>query len=614
MPILPFLRIFRKIGYVSAITLLISMPVHAEDTGQAVQQWMVLRDSRQVYDFLSYARFINNHPAWPQINGAIRINAEAAMLRDGADNGTIVDWFDRHPPQTDEGRVRLIQALLQTGNRMGAKQQAVEFWHDGYFDGPRQARVIALVGGFSAADDAARMDNLLWIGNIARAESLLPTVDSTTRAIAKARIGLQRGSSQAPSLVQAVPGNARNQDGLLYDRIRYARRRNDDDFAAQLMQNAVGAKHGDYGHLWGKERLLLARRAFEQGNNSRAYQIAKAVGGLPKVERAELHWFAGWIALTRLNQARSAFQLFVTMHDEVATPLSKARAAYWAGAAAEQAGDTQAANQWFHTAAYHPHVFYGLMAAYALNQPQALMAQFVARNQSVSTSNPATRSDLAVAARILNRMNKVPERDLFLQALLNLTTQNKQAQNVIPVARELNSAKIALSAAKAAYQDGVLILDALFPRMPFPPQDGVDPALTLAIARQESMFDPMATSSAGARGLLQLMPGTAAHVANRYGIGYGGPQSLYQPRANLQLGQYYIKDMLDRYDGFAPLAIAAYNAGPGNVSKFLGTNGDPRVRGADWTDWVERIPFYETRNYVQRVWEAYVVYGYLLKS
>ena len=359
-------------------------------------------------------------------------------------------------------------------------------------------------------------------------------------------------------------------------------------------------------------RLLLARRAFEQGNNQRAYQIAKAVDGLPPVERADLHWFAGWIALTRLNQPQAAMRYFTTMYGEVATPLSKTRAAYWAGASAEQAGDKQTADAWFARAAQHPHVFYGLMAAYALNQPQDYMAQFAARSQSVASNNPMTRSDLADAARVLNRNGQIAERDAFLQSLITIATEKQQAQNVIPLARELNSAKMALNAAKTAYLNGVLVLDALFPRLPFPPQDGVDPALTLAIARQESLFDPTAISKAGARGLMQLMPATAAHVANRYGLGYNGPGSLYQPRANLQLGQYYLKDLLDRYNGFAPLAIAAYNAGPGNVDKFMAASGDPRNANIDWTDWVERIPFYETRNYVQRVWEAYVIYGYLL--
>ena len=243
-----------------AVVLAFQGPIshaYAETTSQAVQQWLDLRDDRQVYDFISYARFINAHPAWPQINSAIRLNAETALLRDGTDSGTLVDWFDQHPPLTDEGRVRLIQALQNSGNTLAAKQQAVEFWHAGYFDGPRAARVFSLIGGFSAADQAARANTLLWLGNLSRIESLLPSLDNTARAIAKARMALQRTSTQAPSLVQDVPGSRRNDDGLLYDRIRYARHRGDDDYAAQLMQNATG-QHGAYGHLWGREAFTIS--------------------------------------------------------------------------------------------------------------------------------------------------------------------------------------------------------------------------------------------------------------------------------------------------------------------------------------------------------------------
>lgn len=600
---------FRKIIPCIFMVLLATAPALADNTAAAVQQWLGLRDSRQYYDFLTYARFLNNHPAWPSQN-AIRINAESALLRDGADNGTLVDWFVKHAPMTDEGRVRYIQALHATGRTLQARQLAVEYWHDGYFDTARQARLYAIIGNiFTTQDNAARAETLLWRGNLARVEAMMPGLNPANQAVAKARIGLQNGSSKAPQLVQNVPSQYRNQGGLLFDRIRYARRRDDDAFATQLLGYASGS-YGDHGAAWGKEKLLLARRAFERRNPQRAYDIARAAEGLPPADRAELHWFAGWMALTRLQQPTKARALFETMYSEVATPMSKARAAYWAGSAASEAGDKAGAQTWYQRASQHPHVFYGLMAAYALGNPQTIMARFVARNQNVSS---APSSDLAAAARILHRLNKTTERDLFVQALITEKAKTKQAQTAIPLAREFNSAKLALMAAKTAYLDGVLVVDALFPRVPFPPQSGVDPALTLAIARQESLFDPNAISHAGARGLLQLMPPTAAHVAKRYGVPYSGSDTLFQPRINLQLGQFYLYDLQQRYNGFAPLAIAAYNAGPGNVAKFLDSNGDPRAPGADWTDWVERIPFHETRNYVQRVWEAYVVYGFILK-
>lgn len=593
-------------------TTILSSPAYAQSA--PAQQWLHLRDSREYYDFLTYARFLNAHPGWPQEN-AVRLNAEGALLRDGADNGTIADWFTRHAPVTDEGRLRYILALQQTGNSLAAQQTAREYWHQGYFDTGRQARLLVVMRGIlSTADHNARMDTLLWNGNLSRAETLLPQAGPEARAIAKARIALQRSSSKAASLVSAVPGNRRTTDnGLMFDRVRLARVRGDDDFAVQLL-NQYNGTYGEYDTQWWRERHILARRAFEKGRFQQAYQLAARHRCIKDADYAEAEWFAGWLALTRLHQARTGFDHFERMYRRVATPMSKARAAYWTGAAADELGQKAVANEWYKSAARHPHVFYGLMSAYALNNPKQLVNQFISRNQTVSASAISVLpADMVQAARSLTSMGKTKERDMFLTALINKAKEKGQPQAVIPLAKELHSSPGTLLAGKAAYEKGVLVLDALFPRINVTPVDGVEPALTLAIMRQESLFDRHAVSSAQARGLMQLLNGTAAHVAKRYGVRYGGPQSLFDPATNTRLGQLYLKDLLNRYDGFAPLSIAAYNAGPGNVTKFLAMNGDPRTKGADWADWVERIPFYETRNYVQRVWEAYIIYGYILQ-
>jgi soluble lytic murein transglycosylase len=588
-------------------------PALADNIQAAVQQWLHLRDSRDYYDFLSYARFLNSHCDWPQAS-VIALNAETALLRDNTDAGTIADWFSHHAPATDEGRLRQVLALQQIGQSLPAQQLAREYWQKGYFDTARQARLlVAFRDSLKPADHIARLDSLLWLHNLARAEMTLPLVSADYQAVARARIALQRVSSKAPSLVSAVGGNRRNSDnGLIFDRIRSARVRGDDAFARQLMNQYTGSQ-GAYDSLWWRERQLLARRAFEKGDFRTAYQLAAHHRAEKDADYAESEWFAGWLALTRLNQPKVGFDHFERMYRRVSTPMSKARAAYWTGVAAEELKQPAVARQWYEAAARHPHVFYGLMSAYALNTPEQAIASFKARNQSAPASLLSTLpNDMVQAARILNSLGKTKERDLFLNALLVKAKENGKAQAVIPLARELSSTPYTLLAGKAAYEQGTLVLDALFPRPNFAPVEGVDKALALAIARQESLFDRNATSSANARGLMQLLDGTAAHVARRHGVSYRGSSSLYDPATNTRLGQLYLQDLLTHYNGFAPLAIAAYNAGPGNINKFLNANGDPRAKGRDWTDWVERIPFYETRNYVQRVWEAYVIYGALL--
>jgi soluble lytic murein transglycosylase len=606
--------LFRKIVLSFFMALLLGSPAFAANAQTGVQQWLALKDSRQLADFGSYARFLNNYPGWPQEN-AVLINAEAALLRDASNNGTLVDWFTRHPPLTDEGRLRYILALQKTGHNLPARQMAREYWHEGYFDNTRQVRLLTAVPGTLNRDDhTARLNKLLWQGNIARAETLLPQLSAEQRAIAHARIALQKRSTNAASLMNAVSAHSRtNDEGLMFDRVRFARIQNNDDFAFQLISQYRGA-YKLHEAQWWRERNLLARRYFEKGNFLRAYQLAAGHRSNRDADFAEAEWFAGWIALTRLNRPKDAFDHFERMYRRVVTPMSKTRGAYWTGRAAEALGQKTIAEAWYRAGAQHPHFFYGLMSAYALNAQPQMMASFLQRNQSVSTQTISVLpADLVQAARILHRMNKSKERDAFLTQLVNRSKDKNQAHAVIPLAKELGSTPSMLLAGKAAYEKGTLVTEALFPRLNVPHVAGVDPALSLAIMRQESLFDRHATSSAQARGLMQLLDGTAAQVARKNNISYNGGQSLYDPTLNMRLGQLYIKELMNRYDDFAPLSIAAYNAGPGNVTKFIAQNGDPRIKGADWVDWTERIPFYETRNYVQRVWEAYIVYDQMMK-
>ncbi|MDB5477718.1 MAG: lytic murein transglycosylase, partial [Alphaproteobacteria bacterium] len=453
---------------------------------------------------------------------------------------------------------------------------------------------------------------LLWQGKLDRAQKTLAYIDDPDFAqMGMTRIRLQRGDSRALASVAQCTANAAQDNGLVFDLARYYRQRGDDASAIRALGRRRAAMD-PYDDLWWRERSLLARRALENGNYQGAYNLVKAHGHDGGTELAEAEWLAGWLAVTRLKQPSAAFHHFERMYRNVKTPISIARAAYWAGIAAEQMRDKTLARQYYSYAAQHMNTFYGQLGAYALGNPKASFAAFFRRDRpSRSFSSGALPQDLIGAARILKTMNRPGERDMFLRTALRVATARGQAQNLIQVARELGSTPIALSAAKAAYDKGVLVSDGLFPRAAVPANRNVEAALTLGIIRQESLFDPMAVSRADARGLMQLLPGTARQVARQAGIPYTSDYSLFQPNTNMVLGQEYLARMQARYDNFVPLVAASYNAGPGNVDKWLRSMGDPRKDPYSWVDWVERIPFYETRNYVQRVWEAYSVYQYM---
>ncbi len=579
---------------------------------QDVSQWLELRNSKRLAPFETYARFLERRPDWPE-SRLLREKAENALGSGKIPAERQRRYFAQFAPVTDDGKLAQIRALEGNGGTTQAMALLREAWEAGSFSAAQQDFILQRWrGALGAASHERRLDALLWQGNLARAERALTYVGPKARRIGRVRLNLQRSDRNAEAEALALLDSAPHEGGLYFDLARHYRGRDRNAQAVQILARYRGEKKGREKQWW-RERHLLARHYLKKGDFKASYTLAAAHATDTPAELAEAEWLAGWIAVTRLKQPEKALQHFDRMFRNVRTPISVARAGYWAGIAAQQTKQSHTARQWFEQAAMHPHVFYGQMAAYALGDPKKYYADFFARGRAAPAPKNL-RADLIEAARILKNMGKTKERDLFLQALLNDAQKKNAADGVIAVAQELNSAKIKLTAAKAAYEHGVLVTDALFPRVKVPIMGNVENALTLGVIRQESQFDTHAVSSAGARGLMQLMPMTAKEIARQKKLPYRGVSQLHEPHYNMQLGQAYLEKMLVRYDYFVPLAAAAYNAGPRNVDKWIAEMGDPRRNPASWVDWAERIPFYETRNYVQRVWESYSLYKMLLQK
>lgn len=568
-----------------------------------VALWLQLRKDGGITRLVEVRSFLQRHPDWPQ-TALIRTNFEHTLVDSSPDDGTVLQWFDANAAQTDRGRFAYWQALRNTGRGREANAYLQKIWREGNLNREQQQRITISVLG--ASDHAARIDALLWQGNLDRADDALVYVSGLTKQIGKARSALQHFSTKAPSLVGTLPDAAYKNEGLLFDLVRFYRQKEQDAAAVRILSR-VQKEVGAHAALWARERAILARRAFEKNDFRQAYRLASSHRFTGGAELADAEWLAGWIATTRLKEPEKGFHHFERMYKNVTSAISTSRAAYWAGVAASQLGQKQVADSWYALAAKHMHTFYGQMAAYALGNPKMSYAAFFKRAQAMP-QQASVRSDLVNAATILYQAGRDEERDLFLQVALTQLKERKQPELLIPLARQLRSPEMALFAAKAAYENGVFIRDALFPRLDVPYQAGLEKALTLGIIRQESMFDRYAISSAGAIGLMQLLPSTASHTARQCAIPHNKAAQLFDPDHNMRLGQAYLLKLIERYDGFIPMAAAAYNAGPGNVDKWVAQMGDPRTDQAEWIDWVERIPFYETRNYVQRVWEAYSLY------
>ncbi len=580
--------------------------------------------------FDELTRFIERHPDWPLLSFLER-RAEAVVGARTPD-AAILAWFAAHPPLSGEGKLALATALMRAGRTDEALPLLKAGWRTAGLSSPEERHLLARYGRHLSTDDhIARVDYLLWHRARSQAARLLRLLPADHRALARARMALMSFAWNVDARVAAVPAHLRNNAGLVHDRA-YWRRIKGKHKAAQtlLLAHKVASAEILRPALWWQERHIEARRALRQGDAGTAYRLAaehglldgrdleagadpgEAAADIPLAARARIadaEWLAGWIALRFLDRPALAATHFARLYKVVGYPVSLARGAFWLARSAEAMGDDARARTWYETAARHWTTFYGRLAAEVLGRTPTL-PRGAAMEMSPAARDAFDRRPVVAATRRLARLGATRPLHYFVRHLLATAEAPAETARIAALAAELGRADIGVIAAKYALRDGLVLTDAGYPLMPIA---GAGPdrerALTLAIARQESQFDPAAVSRVGALGLMQLMPATARRVAYRLGLPFARDRLLREPDYNLRLGRQHLSDLLTRFEGSAVLALAAYNAGARPVERWIRTYGDPREFSADPIDWIEFIPYGETRDYVERVLEAAPIYA-----
>lgn len=562
--------------------------------------WADLSRPDSTAGFEELAAFVVRNPDWPNVQ-ALRRRAERTMP-DGLPADAVVAWFDAFAPLTAEGASHYGMAL-QTVDPIRARIWARDTWRVIALTGAQETEFLGRFGSLLSADDHwSRLDALLWAERTDEARRMLARVSGDRRLLADARLKLMARTPDASAAVRALPAKLLQDEGILYERTRW-RRRNDDEAGAIEM---LGQQPRTSAHArdWWLERHIIARRLFDEQSYRRAYQLVTAREQSDAVDRAEKDFLAGWLALRFLDRPDDAVGHFEKLYADVSMPISLARGAYWAGRAHEAAGNKQKAADWYRTAAKQPLTFYGQLAADKLGQPSiaALPVSATPSTQAVDSYG----GDLARAARLLDAVGQRDRADLFLRKLMVDADTAEKNRLLATVATSMKYPFVAVRAGKAAAREGLTVIDAAYPLVPLPDDlSGLPPALVLGLARQESEFNSTAVSSAGAIGLMQLLPGTARDVSRALGVDHTTGMLSGDPVHNLRLGSRYLADLIRRYDGNWPRAIAAYNAGFGRVDTWAPT---PSKTPEQVVDWIESIPLPETRSYVQRVLENTQVY------
>jgi soluble lytic murein transglycosylase len=586
-----------------------------------ISEWKSLRDS-STYPFDTYARFLLAHPGWPG-EMAMRRSAENALGINTASPGTVVTYFRRYPPLTGAGKTRFAEALAATGSRDEANLAAEKAWVSGTLSAIDEAK---LIGSFSSAlnqgDHDARMDMLLWQGSIPSAQRQLALVSPSKRQLFEARLALRTSAPNASDLASAASAIGASDPGYLADRAAWFRNNNASPSARSLLaRRQTLVSYPASPEKWFETLLTNARGAAADAQYSTAFDIARQlddaypagtdVSEQPYGERDDytsLAWLAGQMAMKQLGRPADAIGMFTRYGSASKTPTTQSKGFYWAGRAAEAAGRRDEANGYYARAAGFRDLFYGQLAIERLGRAMTAPGDPLMKPVDPQIRAAFYNRETVRAAQYLGTLSAWQDQTIFVRQIALDAKTDSDHVLATELSRTLGRPDLGVMVGRSALQNGLSEYSTVgFPNVRVPASSQDSWTMIHAIARQESQFDRAAVSHAGARGLMQLMPGTARETAGKLGMSYDPGSLTNDTDYNISLGSSYFERIYRLYGSY-PLAVAAYNAGPGNVNKWLKANGDPRTPGVDMIDWIEAIPIYETKNYVQRVLENAVVY------
>lgn len=544
---------------------------------------------------------------WPGLK-SLRANSERALYRENPPAADVLAAFGNTQPETTEGALILARALVATGNADTAAKNLRAIWQRDMLDKDIETKILDEFSGLLTTDNhQRRMVLLLYRNRVEQAERFgdLGKAQSLYRAWA----AVSRGSDKAPALIAAVDPAWRKDAAYLFIQIEHLRKQKKYEEAAKLLARMPKDKSAlvNPGEWWVEQRVV-SRGLLDSGDFRGAYRIAAGHLATEATDIIDAEFHAGWYALRGMEDPATAARHFRRILEVSSRPLSASRAWYWLGRSAE-AGGPGDANEYFANAARYPGTFYGQLAAARLGRKTLNVAY------PAPTAEDRSRFENREAVRAITRLEGTGHTwraDSIYRALADELTSPGELALLSARAEKTGNHQLSLQIGKIAFGRGIDVAALAFPVGVIPSSaniDGSGKALAYAIARQESAFNPGAISTANARGLLQLMPGTAKGVASRYGLAYSQDRLTSDAGYNATLGAHYLGEQISSFGGSYILTFIAYNAGPRRVPEWLDRYGDPRGKPIDEVvDWIERIPFQETRNYVQRVMENYQVY------
>jgi soluble lytic murein transglycosylase len=582
-----------------------------EPMAQKLVEWVILRSEESDAGFDRYVAFIRDSPAWPSL-GLLRRRAEGTLWQERRDAATVRRFLEGKPTSA-MGRLALARVRLSEGDRSGAEREIRETWRSEGLSATLESQLVtAFPDVVTRADEVGRMDRRIGAKDFLAAMRTAARLGGPYPSIVKACAAVMAKESKARTLLEKVPSEVRQDLGYTLCRIHWLLRNNGIAEATRLM---VAVPHDELWRQdtdqWWRERRVLARELLDLGDIEIAYQIIRdAAPPADEYYRAEFHFMAGWIALRFLNDPSAALTHFAHVDDDSTNPIVLARAGYWRGRAAHAAGRVEEARANYEAAARYSTAYYGQLARAKLGLADVTLR----RPPEPDVAQRAKNLTLDVV-RAAGMLYSIGERDLAMRFVTALAESSLDVGTLVAVAEittRYEDAQATLLIGKAALARGFALDLYAFPTLGVPHYRAagpdIEPSMVYSVVRTESSFDPRDVSPAKAVGLMQVTPEAGRDTATRFGIPYDWNRLVCDPVYNTQMGAAELAGLLRDYSGSLLLVFAGYNAGRGRVDKWIQQYGDPRDPKVDPVDWVERIPFAETRNYVERVMENLLMY------
>jgi peptidoglycan lytic transglycosylase len=587
-----------------------------DPAAQKLAEWFILRHSESSALFSRYLAFITDNPEWPGTT-LMRRRAESRLWQEKSEAAT-VHAFTGNQPLTARGRFALARVLLDEGDRDGAQRLVREAYRSGELTERTESDVLDAFRDLLGRDDhMARMDQRIGAKDISGAMRAAKRAGDDAVAIVKACSAVKGGDDKASDKLDAVSADASRDLGYVLCRIQFLMRKERFVDAANLLRIApketMALQDTDE---WWRVRRLLARKLLDMREYQTAYDVTwDAAMPAADAYRADSQFMPGWIALRYLDDPKTARSYFARIDEGATNPITLARANYWRGRAAEALGDKGATRKYYEMAARYPTAYYGQLSRAKLGIEKIELRM---PPQPQLASSPSIADEVVRAADLLYAIG---ERDIVSAFAADLAEQSTDVAIMSALAEAIgrhNDAHAMLELGRAALGRGLPLEAYAFPTIGIPEHtqfgQPIDRSVIYSVARTESAFDQRDRSSAMAVGLMQVTPEAGKDTAKRFNVKYDWDKMVSDPVYNTQMGAAEISALLAEYKGNFIMTFAGYNAGRGRVRDWIKAYGDPRDPAVDPVDWAERIPFSETRNYVQRVMENLLVYQHRFGS